>query len=440
MYARLAIRSAKRSWVDYLLYIAAMVILLAVTEVSGCIAVMGKTAGFQAASLPVLIAVILIALVGYINAFMLKQRARELANYLLLGMEKNRLSLLFLAEFFLIGCFCFLAGTAAGFALCRALVLPALDRGMDFPKMTPSALYARSLPHTFFYFCLVEAVCAFQLYGRIRRLQIRELMYEKKRNQTRNRTYTPKKWGLVFLASFGCLAAAVWGIAFLPEHSAGFLISVAAIPLFITVFAFYQWLFGFLYALRREKSASLYQTNRLYILAEITSDFQTQAVLNTVFCLCFLFSAMSFIVGRFMLRPELALFERSVQQWMGLVQVSLCVVFLVIYFSMLSLQQLIRIRQEAESLRILYYIGRSTRQLRHLSMQQTAVRLSLPLLVALPVFVSCVPLLNRKLNCLLPDTLHNILFRFTGEYLLCTFLFYTCYFLAVYLMSRRYME
>lgn len=89
MYLKLSIRNAKRSFTNYLLYVVTMTVLLAVIEVSNCITIIGELAGFQAVSLPLLIAAIQIILVGYIDTFMLKQRAKEFASYLLLGMEKR---------------------------------------------------------------------------------------------------------------------------------------------------------------------------------------------------------------------------------------------------------------------------------------------------------------------------------------------------------------
>ena len=117
MYLKLSIRNAKRSFINYLLSAAAMTVLLAIIEVSNCIAIIGRSIGFQVISLPLLIAVIQIVLVGYIDTFMLKQRAKEFANYLLLGMEKKRLTHLFLCEVLLISFFCYLAGTTIGFVI-----------------------------------------------------------------------------------------------------------------------------------------------------------------------------------------------------------------------------------------------------------------------------------------------------------------------------------
>ena len=117
MYFKLSIRNAKRSIVNYLLYITTMTILLSIMEVSNCIAIVGKQVGFQTISLPILITLLLVILVGYIDSFMLKQRAKEFANYLLLGMEKRKLSFMFLCEFLIIGIACFIVGVLIGFGI-----------------------------------------------------------------------------------------------------------------------------------------------------------------------------------------------------------------------------------------------------------------------------------------------------------------------------------
>lgn len=77
MYFKLLICNTKRSIVNYLLYITTMTILLSIMEVSNCIAIVGKQVGFQTISLPILITLLLVILVGYIDSFILKQRAKE---------------------------------------------------------------------------------------------------------------------------------------------------------------------------------------------------------------------------------------------------------------------------------------------------------------------------------------------------------------------------
>ena len=61
MYLKLAIRNAKRSMLDYVLYIVSMILLTSVICLSNCIANWGDMqAGFQTMALPLLIVVIMV--------------------------------------------------------------------------------------------------------------------------------------------------------------------------------------------------------------------------------------------------------------------------------------------------------------------------------------------------------------------------------------------
>ena len=98
---------------------------------------------------------------------MLKQRAKEFANYLLLGMKRKELTNLFLYEILLLGLFCFLAGTAIGFVLYGLLGFTLFFHSFHIS----GSLYAESLLHTFFYFSMIEVVSALSLKYRLDKLQ-----------------------------------------------------------------------------------------------------------------------------------------------------------------------------------------------------------------------------------------------------------------------------
>lgn len=434
LYLKLSIRNARRSFINYLLYAAAMTVLLAIIEVSNCITIVGGSAGFQVISLPLLIAVIQIVLVGYIDTFMLKQRAKELASYLLLGMERKRLIRLFLCEVLLIGFCCCLAGTTLGFSVYGFWYF----RNPLHERIHFGSLYGKSMFYTFLSFCLIETVCSIWLRQRLYKLQIRELMQERNRSQGAKDAGNYKTWGILFCLCFVCLIGCVCGIVFLPDVCIVYPVSVVVIPLMLSVFAFYKWGFGCLYACRRKKSSWFYQKDRLYIAAAVTSDLKTAAVVNAVFCICLLFSGGSFVTGILMLQPEFQLFDAVVQQWMGTSQISICIVFLVIYFSVLSLQQLMEIRQNAKGEQIVRCLGKSTRQIERLVHRQISIRLTAPMIMAILIISCCAPLLNAKMNCILPDSLHNILLKLTGAFGACIVVFYTCYFEIVRAMGKRY--
>ena len=437
MYLKLSIRNAKRSIVDYLLYIVTMVILLSIMEVSNCIAIIGNMqAGFQTVSLPILITIILVILVGYIDTFMLKQRAKEFANYLLLGMEKNKLSFVFLCEFFIIGIVCFVIGAMIGlitFMVLSATVLPKVDE-------TNILLLGKSLLHTFFYFCLAEGMCSFRIKCNMDKLQIRELIYEKDRNQNIKNSNFYKRWGYVFSVNFLCFIGILCGIVFLPEQIAFPTISVISIPLLCLIFAFYKYIVGYLYAIRQKQFSFLYHKNRLYMTAQITAGLKTNAVFNSVFCICLLFSAVSFFFGALMFQSSIRIFDVDKQQWMGFVQISLCIIFIVIYFSILSLQQIIELRREAKSIKILYYVGKSGKQVKELIKTQIAIQLLLPMVLTFFILLVSVTLVNLKLNMILPNIMHNMLLSFAVWFAICFILFYFCYFFIVYTISKRYIS
>ncbi len=270
------------------------------------------------------------------------------------------------------------------------------------------------------------------------KLQIRELMQEKGRSQQLNPTDTSKSWGIAFLCSFGCLIACVCGIVYLPQAYVIYPVAIVIIPLAISIIAFYQWIFRWLSAYRRKSAVSIYQQNRLYLTAAATYHFKTAAMVNAVFCMCFLFSACSFITGSFMLKPDLQLMEKTAQYWMGTAQLGICIVFTVIYFSILALQQIIEFHQNARHYQLLGWIGKSNRQLKMLIIQQIAIRLIMPMILALLIGLFCIPLLNYKMNKLLPSSMYNDLLHDTGVFFVSTLLFFTGYFFVVFTMSKAY--
>ncbi len=436
MYLKLSIRNARRSFTDYLLYVAAMTVLVSIIEISNCITIIGEFAGFQVISLPLFIGAIQIILVGYIDAFMLKQRAKEFASYLLLGMEKKRLTRLFLCEVLLIGFCCYIAGTTIGFSIYGLWYF----REPLHEMRQCGFLYGKSMLYTFLFFCLIETVCSFRLRRRLNKLQIRELMYERNCGQSVKNIGSYKKWGILFFLCFVCFIGCVFCIVFLPEVYIVYPVSVVAIPLIVSVFAFYKWVFGYLYAYRRMKPVQIYQKDRLYITANITSNFKTAATVNAVFCICFLFSGCSFVTGMLMLQPEFQLFDTVMRQWMGTSQISICIVFLVIYFSILSLQQIIEVRQNSKGNQIMRCMGKSNKQIAGLVNKQIAIRLISPMIMALLTILFCIPLLNGKMNLILPVSLNNILLKLAGEFGVCIIIFYICYFGIICVMSKQYIN
>lgn len=430
MYLKLAFRNAKRSITNYLLYITTMIILVAIMTVSNGMAITGKAQGFQTASLPLLITLILVILAGYINSFMLKERAKEFANYLLLGMERNNLSWMFLMEFLVIGLMCFVIGILIGLGIYSLLCL-FQNAEIHISYMTQSFIQSA------LYFCVVEFISMFWVKTNMDKLEIRELMIEKKRNHKLGGKRQVWLWGTLFVVSLFILIGLLFGIAYLPDDVNSIMISFLSLPLLLAVFTFYKWLYQFWAVKRQMESHSLYQNNRLYIIAQMTTE---SAVLSGIFCICLNFSAMSFVFGTLMFQPEITIFDDEIQQWMGFLQISMCIVFLVIYFSILSLQQIIEFKKRAKDVQLLHYIGKDKVQIKNMIKNQILIKLSLPTIMCIVPLLIATPLVNSKLNTKLNTIIQNIVLESVGWFLICFFALYLCYFFVVYAMCKQYVE
>lgn len=438
MYLKLTLRNAKRSVNDYLLYIATVTLFISIMTISNYIAIAGNVeAGFQTESLPILITIILIVLLGYINRFMLKQRSKELANYILLGMEKSKLSCLFIFELWIIGILCYIGGSLVGIgasAIYSYYFLLDLD-GFDLQQ----EFFVQSLGKTLFYFCIVEVLYGVYMKWIMSRLQIFNLMTQEKRNQKLGGVRKNRFWGILFGISFLATIGLFLQIVCLPEDALSITISFLSIPSTLAIFAFYKWLYEYL-ARIRQQSEELYYKNRLYIIAQITSEIKTNAIMNSIFCMCLLLSISSFVTGIFMLQSEIKIFATKSQQWMGILQVSLCMIFIILYFSILSLLQIVEYKRESRNMKILHYIGKDEKQIKYIMKLQIFIKLFIPSIMVVFLLLIGTPCLNYKFNRVFSSSMNHILLKTLGVYFICFFALYLLYFFIAYHMGKSYVK
>lgn len=132
------------------------------------------------------------------------------------------------------------------------------------------------------------------------------------------------------------------------------------------------------------------------------------------------------------------LFSPIEQQWMGFLQISMCIIFIVIYFSILSLLQVVELKQQAKSIRILHYMGKSQNELKKLIKKQTLAKLFIPTFMCFILLMIGTPFVNDKLNNTL--AMNNELLKAVGLFVVCFAVLYLCYFQVVYSIIRRYLK
>ena len=437
MYLKLAFRNAKRSMLDYLLYILSMVVLTAVICVSNCLANLGEMgAGFQTISLPLLIVILMAVLADCINTFIIRQRAKEFATYMLFGMEKVNLSLLFLWELAIVGMVCFFLGAALGTGIYFAYshIFP-LAPGSG----SASGIIAKSWLWTFVYFWLVEALSMALIKRKIYRLQIVRLMQEKRRSRP-VKAKGKVLWGCLSAAGFLAFLLLLSCIAFMSEGMMQMALSVVVIPMLLCIFSFYKWVYAFLASMRLSKADVLYRGNRLYRMAEITTGSRIGAGLNAVFSVCLIFSAASFVFGVLLAGWDIPVYSRAERQWMGFLQIGICIIFMAVYFFILSFLQIVDLKREAGNIRLLFYMGKSWPELKALLCAQIRIKLFFPTAMSFAMLWAAVPFANRKVNAILPMARHNLLLYCACGFMLCFAVLYCCYFYVVYTISMKYMK
>ena len=437
MYLKLAFRNAKRSITDYFLYIFSMVVLTSVICLSNCIANWGDMqAGFETMALPLLIMVIMVLLITYINMFIVKQRSKEFATYMLLGMEKGKLSLTFLCELSLVGIICFLLGLLLGIASYIAYLNLLLQ---ETENQVILWVIIKSSFQTLLYFCMAEILSILFIKKQIYKLQIIQLMCEKKRNQPLSAN-KKSLWGGIFIVSFLSYAVLLYCISFMNEDIMSVAISVIAIPVLLSVLSFYKWLYASLSAMRLSRSKILHRGNRLYRIAEMTATSKTSGGMAAIFCICLIFSAASFIFGSLLFYQDIHFFEQTQQRWMGFSQIGICIIFMVIYFSIISLRQIIQLKKSIKNIQLLFYMGKNRLELNILLCTQVLTKLLLPTFMAIVVLLMATPFVNYKLNTILPATMYNSLLNTIISFMLCFFIFYLCYFSIICFATARYIK
>ncbi len=433
MYLKLSLRNARRSGKDYSIYIVTLAILTGIMVLSNLVSAMGnRQAGFETSALPLLITIIVVVLLTYINRFILNQRAKEFATYLLMGMEKNKLSWMFFLEFFCLGIFCFIIGIFLG--VFAGGTLSFLFSDLLGTEMITVSFILQAVKDTAIYFLVIEILSLIGTKRIIQRLTVRELMTAKKKNQTFS-TRSGKGWLICAVTSFGLFLLLMTGIVFLPEEIGFSLVSIISIPLILLIISFYKAVFAMGSTWRKSRNAALFEKNRLYFAGQIFSNARENAMMNSVLSLCLIFSAMAFIFGGTMLSPEIKIMEQWGQIWMGFLQICICIIFMVIYFSVLSIRQLVDFEREKPGIQIFRYLGKTNQQIQGFIFVQICMKFALPMVLCLLLLIIAVPLINYKLDTLLYTSF--LIVKIGMGFLFCFITLCIIYFFVIIQMSRK---
>lgn len=436
MYVKLALRNARRSAGDYLLYITTLIVLSALMMFSNLLAAASNQNGLQANSVPLLISMAMVALLSYINGYMLRRRSKELATYILLGMKKSRMATVFFGESLFLAIVGLLIGMMLG-SLCFLLTLSFLRAWFPISENL-LACYGTAARDLVMYFIAIQAVSLVGCVWKVKKIQIGSLMSESRKNQTLKSRPRPFLWSAFYAV---CIAANFVLISFITGDNDILMLigtNIIIFSLVIGIWAFYNAAFHWLSWLRANQRSELYQGSRLYLTAQLLSKITSNILLNTVLSICLLFSVITFSVGFIMPSVPGYLFSEDVGIWMSFAEICLCIVFTAIYFSILAVRQIIEAKENRHNLQMMAYLGKTGNQLRRLIKQEIVLKYVLPAVMCVMILLICVGPVNSFLNTFLFTG--NLLFFALGCFGGCFFLMYAMYAFAAYRLCIKYID
>ena len=288
MLNKLALRNAKRSFRDYLIYLLTMVFTAALMFsfdsmiFSEDVKKLCAEAGMMGAMLGLatfFIVLIMIWLVHYMMKFMAEKRSREFATYLLLGFHKKQIARLFLKEMLLLGLAAFFIGLLPGLFLQQVittLIYAILQADYTIHIQWNVATFFMTAGIFFGSYVLAM----FRSNRRFKKMNIREMMYLDRQNEElKNGNKSGKQW-MLFVSLFTILLFG-WMLYFGHFNQWNVYPMIAA--LIVSVYFLYMGLSAFLISYIRKGRAGVYNGANIFLLRQLASKVKTmQFTLGTL--------------------------------------------------------------------------------------------------------------------------------------------------------------
>ena len=207
------------------------------------------------------ISVIFVALIRYINNYMLKQRSREFSVYMILGMEQRTVAKQFFSETFAFGMAAVLAGCVLG------TLLSGIMTTFVMRTITPTAtfrlgFYPDTVLVTLLFFCIVFLLVGAWNSRRLYKIKLIDLLNEKKTSEgqrTKKRHYVISL--VIAVICFGIVGVVLYNFANIngiyagdiPEEISNRYQVIAIVAAIVGIFALYNAVVFVITVIRRRK-------------------------------------------------------------------------------------------------------------------------------------------------------------------------------------------
>lgn len=310
MFRKLALNNVKKSFRDYTIYFLTLVFgvclfyvfnsmesqkkMLALTESSQeILKMLTQSMGYVS----IFISIILGFLILYANRFLIKRRKKEFGLYMLLGMDKRKISRMLIYETLCIGIVALIVGlllgvfAAQGLAIVTAKLMEVEIAHFSFTFSSAAAIKSIAYFGIIFLIVIVFNAVAISKYKLI------DLLTAGRRNEKER---TPRLWisVILFLLSIGILIVAYrWLFSLFSGDDFEFTLLKAVVAGTIGTVLFFYSMSGFVLKVIRNMKGLYYKNINMFIARQISSKLSTTFVSMTLICLMLLIAITTMAAG-----------------------------------------------------------------------------------------------------------------------------------------------
>lgn len=226
MLYKLAFRNAKRSLSDYAIYLITVTLSFSLMFSFGLVAssdaITGLSEGMNTFQMVldfinIIILFVICFLINYTTKFMFTKRSREFGMYLLLGIRRGRVILMFLTEILLLGLFALALSFPIGFVVSQVISL-VIVRAFEIPEVIFITFQAAPAGSLLLCFSAVFLLVLVNMTRKMGCISIRGFLDMEKQNEEKI-LRSSRKRNILFCVSLllGILGFLVWNSQFGPE-------------------------------------------------------------------------------------------------------------------------------------------------------------------------------------------------------------------------------
>ncbi len=289
MLSKLAIRNVKRSFKDYFIYIITVTIAFSLVFAFNFVAfsddlteLSNLMENFKYAIIFVSVIIVFVIgwLINYTMRFMFSKRSKEFGTYMILGIEKKDINMMFLLENVILGLFATVLAFFIGILITIILSLVIMNI-FEMPYQVGFSIKPVSIILSLGYFVLIYLFALFRSNRRIKKMKISDMLYFDEKNEKKILKSSKTKIFLFILSIIlGLTGLYLVDYTFSSFDNASVMIPlmIGIVLIIISVYGFMITIGNFILTFVLKHKNLKYKGNNLFIARNFSSKINTMGI------------------------------------------------------------------------------------------------------------------------------------------------------------------